>query len=198
MRLGSDALQSMWEALPCGDHISMMTSEPTSEPHSKALCAHRSLEVGATFFVTKCLLPRRPLLITTGIVDEIVTTLRFSVEKKKILLAAFVVMPDHWHALISAIPPLTLPMAMHRIDGWIGRSSVLALETEDVHRQDGYHDTRIRSSKQFRYVMNYIESNPVEKGLVAKADAWRWSSANPEHRAILTRPWPWTFEQDHA
>ena len=83
-----------------------MTSVPTSEPHSKALRANRSLQEGATFFVTKCLFPRKPLLTTTRVADEIVATLRFSVKEKRILLAAFVVMPDHWHALFSAIPPL--------------------------------------------------------------------------------------------
>jgi len=58
--------------------------------------------------------------------------------------------------------------------------------------QDSYHDTRIRTAKQFAYVQNYIEQNPVVRHLVQKPEQWAASSASdPE---LLTEPWPWFFD----
>lgn len=38
-------------------------------------------------------------------------------------------------------------------------------------------DRYVRDDTHFVMVMRYIEDNPVGAGLVATAEAWRWSSA---------------------
>ena len=149
-----------------------------------------------TFFVTKCLQPRTSVLISLGIASEIANTLKFSVNKNRIHLAAFVIMPDHWHALFAVHQNFTLPKVMNGLNSWIGRQTSKKLENQKVCWQDGYYDTRIRSGKQFSYVYHYIENNPVEKGLVDNLEDWQWSSANPEFDPVLTRPCPWVFEKD--
>ena len=174
-----------------------MTLNPNNtDAHSKDLRKHRRIEKPGTFFVTKCLQPRKPVLISTGIASEIINTLKFSVDKNRIHLAAFVVMPDHWHTLFGVHQNFTLPKVMNAINSWIGNQTFKILEGQNVCWQDGYHDTRIRSGKQFSYVWHYIENNPVEKELVVNAKDWQWSSANTQYEAILTRPWPWGFEKD--
>jgi hypothetical protein len=89
-----------------------------------------------------------------------------------------------------------LPCVMHSIDTRIGSRTAAELGRHGTAWEDGYHDTRIRSSRQFRFVLAYIEGNPVERGLAPEVSSWRWSSANPGNRDMLTRPWPWWFEQD--
>ena len=153
------------------------------------------MESPGTWFITKDLQPRKPMLTDTGIADEIVSTLRFSAQEGRIGLAAFCVMPDHWHALF-AVPELSLPRVMQLMDSWVGRESSGILEERQVAWQDGYHDTRIVSGKQFSHVCGYIEANPVRAGLVESPAEWCWSSANPGDEDVIVRPWPWQFERD--
>ena len=164
-------------------------------PHAENLRLHRCKEPD-TFFVTKCLQPRKNLLSDPVLAREIIEPLIFSVKKNHIYLAAFVIMPDHWHALLAVHSPWTLPQLMKSVCNWVSRKTSHILKGKDTIWQDGYHDTRIRSSKQFQYVLDYIENNPVKKELVNSISLWKWSSANPEFKELLTRPWPWMFEMD--
>ena len=85
---------------------------------------------------------------------------------------------------------------MHAVDTWIGRETRQILKKLDCGWQDGYHDTRIRSTKQFFHVRNYIRKNPISAELVETAEDWDWSSWHPENSDLISRPWPWGFEQD--
>src|ERR1051326_1649551 len=168
----------MWEPLPCGDpgvlccpklsprgNGSHIQQPMKSDAHSRNLRIHRKNTEPGSFFVTKCLLPRKPMLISTQTADLIIDTLAFSIGKERIVLAAFVVMPDHWHALLCVLPPLTLPKTMHRIDSWIGRESHTALVAAMTGWETGFYETHIKTWRQFRYVCSYIEENPIRKGL---------------------------------
>ncbi len=173
-----------------------MSQDKDPRPHSKDLRTHRRKEAPGIFFITKGLIPRKPILTSSIIADEIINSFRFSVEQQRIMLAAFMVMPDHWHGLFYVKPPFTLPKLMHGFDTWIGSKSTSLVKEHKTIWQESYYDTRVRSAKQFAYVLHYIERNPVDKGLIANREDWPWSSANPKHQDMLTRPWPWQFEQD--
>jgi REP element-mobilizing transposase RayT len=71
-----------------------------SDAHSQSLRLHRWTDVSATFFITKSLHPKRPILDPEARA-AIVAAFRFAVEDNRIYLRAFVVMPDHWHALFA-------------------------------------------------------------------------------------------------
>jgi len=72
-----------------------------------------------------------------------------------------------------------------------GRTSAL-LQACQTSWQDGYHDNRVKTAKQFEFVTFYIEQNPVVKGLVEKAEEWEASSA--KRTDLITQPWPWLLE----
>jgi len=57
-----------------------------------------------------------------------------------------------------------------------------------------YYDTRVKTSKQFRFVTYYIEQNPVVKGLVEKPEEWVASSAN--RKELVTDPWPFLLDEE--
>ena len=197
------------------------------EPHSHRLRSHRRMDGPGTFFVTKCLQPRLPLLCeparaSTGgasstweaapagdspptweaapagdsLADVIVGSLGYMVESQRINLGAFVVMPDHWHALLAVSEEQNLPGVLQSMNSWIGRRSQARLSEHGCSWQDGYRETRIRSSRQFSYVVNYIEGNPAQGGLAEARERWEWSSANPRLESLCLRPWPWSFEGD--
>ena len=164
-------------------------------PHSRRLREHRRKDGPGTWFVTKNLEPRRPAL-TGEWARVIAEAFRFYVEHEHSVLGAFCVMPDHWHALFAPLAPPSLPGFMSKLDRWVSRATAEPVARHGCVWQDGYHDTRIRSSKQFSFVIAYIEENPVRAALAETASAWSWSSASASYAAVVCRPWPWRFEKD--
>jgi REP-associated tyrosine transposase len=162
--------------------------------HSKNLRQHRSYEKGV-FFVTKCIQPRKPLLLSEyrKIISE---ALIFYARQEKITLAAFVVMPDHWHLLCAPNHNQSISQTIASVQGWLSRHTGKYLQTHGVIWQKSFHETKIRSSKQFSYVCQYIENNPVSKGLVGKKSEWSDSSANDKYIDGVQRPWAGRFEYD--
>ena len=74
------------------------------DPHAKNLRLHRLRDAPSTFFVTKSLRPEKPVL-DSDLREVIVDAFVFAVEHERIYLRAFVVMPDHWHALLGLHEP---------------------------------------------------------------------------------------------
>jgi REP element-mobilizing transposase RayT len=163
------------------------------DPHSRNLRLHRLSDTPATFFITKSLLPKKPVL------DEetreiIVSAFAFAVRQQRIYLRAFVVTPDHWHALFALREPWVLPKFMHAFMSYTASRTFAALRSHKTSWQDGYYDTRVKTAKQFEFVSRYIEQNPVAKGLVAKPEEWEESSA--KRKDLVTDPWPWLLDGD--
>ena len=132
-------------------------------PHSSSLRLYRWSDVSATFFITKSLHPKKPVLDPDAR-QTIVSALRFAIDHNRIYLRAFVVMPDHWHALFALRKPWTLPNFMHDMMSFIGAKTSDLLKVHNTSWQDGYYDTLVKTTKQLEYVAYYIEQNPVVKG----------------------------------
>lgn len=149
--------------------------------------------MSATFFVTKSLRPKKPVLDANAR-EIIVSALSFAVQNNRIHLRAFVVMPDHGHALFALCEPWTLPRFMQAMMSFVGSRTSALLKQHETRWQDGYYDTHIKSARQFAYVGSYIQQNPVAKGLVTEATAWDASSVTRSD--LVTEPWPWMWIED--
>lgn len=169
--------------------------DQTDKPHSINLREYRTKFSPGTFFITKSLEPKKPLLIP-DIAKVIAETWVFYANAGRIKLAAFVVMPDHWHVLFSTGIENTLPEFMKMADQWISRNSKIQLVKNQAKWQDGYYDTQIKSIRQMCYVKDYIENNPVRAELCESKNQWRWSSTYSDYCDSITWPWPWDFEAD--
>jgi putative transposase len=161
-------------------------------PHSSNLRLHRLADVPATFFVTKSLFPKRPLL-TAELRHIITDSFRYALEHERIHLRAFVVMPDHWHALFAIREPWTLPRFMHSLMSHIAAETSSYLALHGCIWQDSYYETRVRTPRQFGYIAHYVEQNPVKAGFVDSPHQWEASSA--ARTDLVTDPWPWLVEQ---
>ena len=93
--------------------------------------------------------------------------------KGQIHLAAFVVMLDHWHAVFATADGKNISERMNIIDSWIAKQTGNDLRTLGCGWQQGFHDTEIRSAKQFQFVCVYVEENPVRAGLVKSPFCFR-------------------------
>jgi len=98
-------------------------------------------------------------------------------------LCAWVVMPNHVHALFQTQPEWALARIVGSWKSFTGRrlSKLSEALTERVasgpvwHRD--YWDRFIRDEQHFQTVRHYIHDNPVKAGLVSRPEDWNWSSA---------------------
>jgi REP element-mobilizing transposase RayT len=118
------------------------------DAHSRNLRRHRLSDTPATFFITKSLLPKKAVLDEVAR-EIVVSAFAFAVRQQRIYLRAFVVMPDHWHALFALREPWTLPKFMHDMMSYVGGKTNALLTKHKTYRQDGYYDTRVKTAKQF-------------------------------------------------
>ncbi len=81
---------------------------------------------------------------------------------------------------------------MHHVMSFVGAKTVNQLQACGTSWQDGYYDTLVKTAKQFEFVTNYIEQNPVTKGLVQQPEEWDASSA--ARTDLVTEPWPWFLD----
>ena len=94
------------------------------------------------------------------------------------LLCGYVLMPDHWHALIWTGYPLTISQAIHYVKKVCARHLHARRGTQGPVWQHQFWDRFVRHAREFTDRLAYMHLNPVRKGLVAKPEEWRWSSCN--------------------
>lgn len=97
-------------------------------------------------------------------------------KKQSLELLAWVVLDDHYHALLKTTPGQHLGQLIGRLHGTI--SYALNRRTAFVGRQvwHNYWDTCIRSDADLWTRFNYIHLNPVKHGYVQRPEDWEFSS----------------------
>ena len=93
------------------------------------------------------------------------------------LLHEFVLMPDHFHFLIT--PLISLERAIQLIKGGFSYRVKKELGSNAEIWQRGFSDHRIRDWEDFEKHVHYIHLNPVKKGICKKPGEYKYSSAYP-------------------
>ena len=133
--------------------------------------------MASRFFVTVNLRRRLPNFADTEY-DLLIQAMEESRRKLGFLFLGYVLMPDHWHALIWPAYPLTISRAIQDIKWISARSLNAARKTSGTVWQHQFWDRFVRHAQEFRERLDYMHLNPVRKGLVKKAQDWLWSSYN--------------------
>jgi putative transposase len=126
-----------------------------------------------TYLVTAVAAGRRSLFQVTDTAELLQRTILEYRSQGRFLLHGFVIMPDHFHALITPAPDVSLEKAMQFIKG--GFSFRLKSKFDVWMRS--FNESQISSEEKFWNCVRYIEENPVRRGLVATPEAYRFSSA---------------------
>ncbi len=126
-----------------------------------------------TYLVTAVTAQRRRLFQITATAELLERTILDYHSQGKFLLHAFVIMPDHFHALITPEPEVSLEKAVQFIKG--GFSFRLKSKVEVWMRS--FNESQIMSEEKFANSVRYIEDNPVRRGLAATPQAYPFSSA---------------------
>ena len=129
------------------------------------------------YFITASTFQKHHILRSDRMAGLFVDVLLHYREQDKYLLHEFVVMPDHFHLLIT--PSESLERAMQLIKG--GFSFRANKELGFIHEiwQPSYYDRRVRDAEEYFAFREYIRQNPVRRGLALNAQDYRFSSAWP-------------------
>jgi len=92
------------------------------------------------------------------------------------LLAAWVFLPDHWHAIVMLLYPTTISRVMESITVSSTRQIDMLRGDRGLLCQGRFFDRALRTVKEYQEKVEYIHLNPVKRGLVTKPEEWRWSS----------------------
>ena len=99
-------------------------------------------------------------------------------ERHGFLLCGYVLMPDHWHALIWPRPPEPIWRSMHDIKKVSAQRLHRERHSHGPFWQHQFWDRFVRNAKEYRERLDYMHLNPVRRGLVKRPEDWRWSSYN--------------------
>ena len=126
-----------------------------------------------TYLVTAVTAQRRRIFQVTATAELFQQTVLDYRGQGRFLLHAFVIMPDHFHALITPAADISLEKAVQFIKG--GFSFRLKSKFDVWMRS--FNETQIMNEEKFRNCVRYIEENPVRRGLVKLPNEYRFSSA---------------------
>ena len=141
-----------------------------------------------TYFVTSKCFGGQHLLQSERCATLFIDTLYRYREQGKYALHAFVVMPDHIHAILSPIE-ITLERAMQLIKGGYSYRLLKELGLKHEAWQRGFSDHRIRDVGDYRIHLNYVHNNPVKRGLCASPELFAYSSANGKFELDTLPQW---------
>jgi putative transposase len=131
---------------------------------------------GQTYFVTSQTWQRRALFRNQRWADLFLETLH-SYRGRAYLLHEFVLMPEHFHVLIT--PSVTLERAVQFIKGGFSFRAKKELGSSLEIWQTGFSDHRIRSADDYSQHVGYIRRNPIGRKLVEKVSDYPHCSAFP-------------------
>ena len=148
----------------------------------------RLLVTDRVFFVTVNVRKDRPAF-TDDEYPMMIAALEESRRKLAFRLCGYVLMPDHWHALIGVGHPLTISRVVQDIKWTSARRLNRHRNNTGPLWQHQFWDRFVRHDEEFSHRLAYMHLNPVRKGLVKHPEDWKWSSHNnfSQDRLLVAR-----------
>ena len=134
---------------------------------------------GHLHFITCSCYHRRPLLNVPARRDLFLTILEQTRVRYRFVVLGYVVMPEHFHLLMSE-PQRGTPSTVMQVVKQRFAHRVLSSEQghhEDAHVwQERFYDFNAWTEGKRIEKLRYMHFNPVKRGLVAEPEQWSWSS----------------------
>lgn len=129
---------------------------------------------GEFHFLTFSCYRRLPLLGTHAaysIFEQELETVRM---RYGFVVAGYVLMPEHVHLLVGETRTASLAVALQVLKQQTSRKLKKAGAAQFWQRR--YYDFNVWTEQKIVEKLNYMHRNPVQRGLVAMPEDWRWSS----------------------
>src|SRR3990167_1960138 len=135
----------------------------------------RHARIQGTYFVTSRTWESRKLFVKPSACEIFIETLSHYRNEGAYLLHALVLMPEHFHVLLTQAPDTALERAVMYIKGGSARKIGAKLNSKFPVWQRGFSDHRVRDIADYSAHLEYIEQNPVKRRLVGIASEYLWS-----------------------
>ena len=135
----------------------------------------------STYFVTASTFGKKALFQTERTALLFLDVLSHYRTQGKFLLHEFVVMPDHFHLILTPIQ-ITLERSMQLVKGGFSFQLNKGLKVKREVWQPSFMDRRVRDSLEYQKFRDYIWQNPVKRFLARTAEEYPYSSANPSFK----------------
>jgi putative transposase len=106
-----------------------------------------------------------------------VETLLHYRDQKAYALHSFVLMPEHFHILLTPAENTTLERAVQFIKGGSAHAIRQQLPSRVPVWQRGFSDHRVRDWQDYTVHLEYIARNPVKRRLAFAPQEFKWCSA---------------------
>ena len=137
----------------------------------------RRVRQAGVYFVSSRTWQSRALFQKPEIAQLLIEQLLDCRERGFYRLHAFVVMPDHFHALLTPAESASLEKAMQMIKGGSAHTIKQTLKYAAPVWQPGFHDRWIRDAAEYKTRMDYIRANPIAARLATKPNEYLFGSA---------------------
>jgi putative transposase len=137
----------------------------------------RGVTSRSTYFVTASTYQKKCILQSERTAGLFIDVLLHYRRLQKYLLHEFVVMPDHFHLLITP-SAVTLERTMQFIKGGYSFRAKHELGLGGELWQTSFHDHRIRDAEEYGQFRKYIYDNPVRRGLCSYPEDFPFGSAS--------------------
>ena len=144
---------------------------------------------GDLHFITCSCYRRQPLLGSARRRDLFLIVLEEVRQRYQFVILGYVVMPEHFHLLISEPQDSTPSKVMQALKLGFARrvlhemrscrnaaQSALFDRTPQHIWQKRFYDFDVFTKKKWEEKQRYLHRNPVKRGLVESPELWRWSS----------------------
>jgi putative transposase len=132
-----------------------------------------------TFFITAVAANRRRLFQTDANANLLLNLMNEDREKGRYHVHAFVLMPDHFHILLTPAPDVSIEKAVQFIKGGFS----FRLKSKMPVWEDSFTKRRIEDAHDFDTHRDYIHANPVRAHLAANPEDFPFSSAHASQTA---------------
>ncbi len=131
----------------------------------------------------------RPVLQTTRMSSLLLEVLQANRGQKRFLLHEFVIMPDHFHLLLTPGPDVSLEKCLQYIKGGFSFRARKELDFKAAIWQQSFTEHRIKDADDYAQHRAYVWRNPVNRFLVEEPALFPYSSAYPGAEIDAAPPW---------
>jgi putative transposase len=142
-----------------------------------------------TFFVTSVTASHHPVLQTARTSSLLLDVLQQNRKQKRFLLHEFVIMPDHFHLLLTPAPDVSLEKCLQYIKGGFSFRARKELDFKRDIWQQSFTEHRVKDAADYERHREYIWRNPVKRLLVEAPALFPYSSAYPEAQIDAAPTW---------
>jgi putative transposase len=132
---------------------------------------------GDLHFINSSCYHREPFLGSAGRRDLFLRVLEQMRQRYSFVVVEYVVMPEHFHLLISEPQEVTPSTVIQAVKlGFVQRLPTVGESGPRHIWQRRFYDFNVWTENKRAEKLRYMHENPVKRGLVKEPDQWGWSS----------------------